>query len=85
MRRDGVINPASKSDDIDGVRLEDFTDQVYTLTLAWYFSDNAAYADKAISLIRTWFIDPETRMNPNLDFAQGVPGIAPRRGASVLD
>ncbi|MGL9751067.1 MAG: alginate lyase family protein [Symbiopectobacterium sp.] len=66
-------------------RLEDFTDQVYTLALAWYFSDNAAYADKAISLIRTWFIDPETRMNPNLDFAQGVPGIAPGRGAGVLD
>lgn len=85
VRRDGVINPVSKSDDIDGVRLEDFTDQVYTLTLAWYFSDNAAYADKAISLIRTWFIDPETRMNPNLDFAQGVPGIAPGRGAGVLD
>lgn len=85
VRRDGVINPVSKSDDIDGVRLEDFTEQVYVLTLAWYFSDNAAYADKAVSLIRTWFLNPETRMNPNLDFAQGVPGIAPGRGAGVLD
>ncbi|MGK2888592.1 MAG: hypothetical protein ACSLEN_04230 [Candidatus Malihini olakiniferum] len=46
VRRDGVIiNPVSKGDDINGVRLEDFTEQVYVLTLAWYFSDNAAYTD----------------------------------------
>lgn len=55
------------------------------MTLAWYFSGEQKYADKAISLIRTWFIDPDTRMNPNLDFAQGVPGIAAGRGTGVLD
>lgn len=85
IRKDGLVNPASKNDDSDGVRLADFTAQVQTLTLAWYFSGQQKYADKAISMIRTWFIAPKTRMNPNLDFAQGVPGMASGRGAGVLD
>lgn len=85
IRKDGQINPASKNEDSDGVRLADFTAQVQALTLAWYFSGEQKYADKAISLIKTWFIDPDTRMNPNLNFAQGVPGIASGRGTGVLD
>ncbi|WP_258018956.1 alginate lyase family protein [Yersinia kristensenii] len=83
--KDGQINPASKNEESDGVRLADFTAQVQTLTLAWYFSGQQQYADKAISMIRTWFIDPDTRMNPNLNFAQGVPGISAGRGTGVLD
>jgi len=58
---------------------------VQNLTLAWYFSGEQKYADKAASLLRTWFINPETRMNPNLNYAQGVPGISPGRNAGVLD
>ncbi|CNH18960.1 poly(beta-D-mannuronate) lyase [Yersinia thracica] len=85
IHKDGQINPASKNDDSDGVRLADFTTQVQALTLAWYFSGQQKYADKAISMIRSWFIDPDTRMNPNLDFAQGVPGIAAGRGTGILD
>lgn len=79
------MNPASKNDQSDGVRLADFTARVQNLTLAWYFSGEQKYADKAVSLLRTWFITPETRMNPNLNFAQGVPGISPGRNAGVLD
>ncbi|PKE28813.1 alginate lyase [Rahnella sp. AA] len=85
IRKDGHVNPASKNDQSDGVRLADFTARVQNLTLAWYFSGEQKYADKAASLLRTWFITPETRMNPNLNFAQGVPGISPGRNAGVLD
>lgn len=85
IRKDGQVNPASKNDQSDGVRLADFTARVQNLTLAWYFSGEHKYADKAASLLRAWFITPETRMNPNLNFAQGVPGISPGRNAGVLD
>ncbi|TPG59316.1 alginate lyase family protein [Ewingella americana] len=85
IRKDGKVNPASKNDQSDGVRLADFTARVQNLTLAWYFSGEQKYADKAASLMRAWFIDPQTRMNPNLNFAQGVPGIAAGRNAGVLD
>ncbi len=84
-RKDGQVNPASKNNQSDGVRLADFTARVQHLTLAWYFSGEQQYADKAASLLRTWFITPQTRMNPNLNFAQGVPGISPGRNAGVLD
>lgn len=85
IRKDGRVNPASKNDQSDGVRLADFTARVQNLTLAWYFSGEQKYADKAASLLRTWFIAPQTRMNPNLNFAQGVPGISAGRNAGVLD
>lgn len=85
IRKDGHVNPASKNDQSDGVRLADFTARVQNLTLAWYFSGEQKYADKAASLLRTWFITPQTRMNPNLNYAQGVPGISPGRNAGVLD
>src|SRR5476649_37649 len=85
IRKDGRVNPASKNDQSDGVRLAEFTARVQNLTLAWYFSGEQQYADKAASLLRTWFITPQTRMNPNLNFAQGVPGIAAGRNAGVLD
>ena len=45
-----------------------------TLSKAYQESQKEAYAQHAALLQRTWFIDPETRMNPNLNFAQGVPG-----------
>jgi len=85
IKRDGHVNPASKNEQSDGVRLAAFTANVQTLTLAWYFSGDGRYADKAISLIRHWFIHPKTRMNPNLKYAQGVPGIADGRHTGVLD
>lgn len=85
VRRDGQINPASKNNDSDGVRLAAFTARVQTLTLAWYFSGDDRYASRAIALIRRWFTDPATRMNPNLNYAQGVPGRADGRRSGVLD
>jgi hypothetical protein len=85
IRRDGKVNPASKNNQSDGVRLAAFTAKVQDLTLAWYFSGQQRYADKAASMLRTWFITPATRMNPNLNFAQGVPGMTAGRNAGVLD
>jgi hypothetical protein len=85
VRHDGKVNPASKNDQSDGVRLARFTADVQALTLAWYFSGETRYAEKAQSMVRHWFIDPASRMNPNLNYAQGVPGVAEGRHVGVLD
>jgi hypothetical protein len=35
--------------------------------------------------MRAWFIDPATRMNPNLNYSQAVPGRFPGRGEGIID
>ncbi len=37
---------------------------VNTLGLAYYFSGDGKYAEHAGQLIRVWFLDKATRMNP---------------------
>lgn len=36
-------------------------------------------------MIRAWFLDPATAMNPNMNFAQAVPGVTNGRAEGVLD
>lgn len=85
IRRDGEVNPDTKNDQTDGVRLARFSADVQALALAWFFSGDTRYASKAQSMIRHWFIDPARRMNPNLNYAQGIPGRTAGRHDGVLD
>lgn len=74
-RRDGVTNPEIFDDSrFDRERMATVTSAIYTLSLAYFYSDDELYAEKAAELIKSWFLDIETRMNPNLDFAQIRPG-----------
>jgi hypothetical protein len=43
------------------------------------------YARKAAELLRVWFLASVTRMNPNANFGQSVPGVTPGRAEGVLD
>jgi hypothetical protein len=72
VNRDGVSNP--ELEQLDRNRLSEMTSGVSVLALAWYFSGEDRYAEKATELLRTWFINKGTRMSPNLNFAQIVPG-----------
>ncbi|NDV80480.1 alginate lyase family protein [Bacteroides sp. 51] len=72
IQRDGESNPELEK--LDRVRLGEFAERVTTLSLAWYFSGDEKYARKATELIRIWFFDKATKMNPNLNYAQVVPG-----------
>lgn len=72
IERDGITNPEIET--LDRLRLSATTGRINTLALAWYFSGDEKYAAKAAELIRIWFIDKATRMNPNLEYAQVVWG-----------
>jgi hypothetical protein len=85
IRRDGEINPDRSSNKYDVADLESMSSDVETLSLAYYYSDNPRYAGRAASLMRTWFLDPATRMNPNMNFAQAVPGREKGRAEGVID
>ncbi len=60
-------------------------DAVLTLGTAAFLLDDSRYAARASRIIQTWFINPKTRMNPGLDFAQSIPGVNNGRGAGILD
>jgi hypothetical protein len=55
------------------------------LAVAYYLIDEEAYAQHAVKLLRAWFLDPATRMNPNLNYGQGVPGRCDGRGTGIID
>lgn len=72
INRDGLANP--ELDKLDRNRLGELATRVTTLSLAWYFSGEDRYAEKAVEMLRVWFFNKDTRMNPNLEYAQTIPG-----------
>lgn len=85
VRRDGEFNPERATNAFDVTDLDAMSAAVEALSLAYYFTDDARYAAKAARLLRVWFLDPATRMNPNTRYAQGVPGRTTGRAEGVLD
>ena len=85
IRHDGKTNPASKTDETDSKRIGHFTRSVRALAIAYYFSQDEKYAQQGIDYIRTWFINEDTKMNPNVNYGQGVPGVAEGRRGGIID
>src|SRR5258708_37181821 len=84
VRRDGQGNPEINKL-TDPHTLGDLGSHTQTLALAWYLTRDNRYAEKAAQLIRAWFLDDATRMNPNLEYGQGIPGINTGRGIGLIE
>jgi hypothetical protein len=84
-RRDGVTNPESRGPEFDKDRMSKFTSDVTKLALAWHHVGDKRYAEHAAMLLRAWFLSPETRMNPNLNHGQAVPGVNNGRGEGIIE
>jgi hypothetical protein len=84
IRRDGERNP--EIDKINNHRvLDQMQAAVETLSLAYFFTHDERYATKAAELLRAFFLNTDTRMNPNLEYAQGIPGINTGRGIGLIE
>jgi hypothetical protein len=84
IRRDGEHNPQANSIS-DHTNIFKMADAVHALALGFELSGKEEYAARAAVLIRTWFLDPQTKMNPNLQFAQAVLGVNDGRGTGILE
>lgn len=84
IRKDGFSNPEHKSNDYDIIKLKTFSVATKTLAIAWVYTGDIRYAKKATTLIKAWFIDDATRMNPNFEFAELVPGVAKGTPSGVI-
>ncbi|MDU1892175.1 MAG: alginate lyase family protein [Dysgonomonas sp.] len=85
IRRDGLRNPEIEK--LDRVKLDKLSKGVNTLAYAYYFTGEEKYARKAIELLRIWFLNEDTKMNPNLNYAQMIHGRNDNkgRGEGIID
>lgn len=83
IQRDGMTNPDNF---VDHRRyLMRLSVQVPALVAAWQLTGKSSYAAKAREHLRAWFLDPETRMNPNLQYSQAIKGRFTGRGIGIID
>jgi hypothetical protein len=83
VSRDGQSNP----DNFNQHRqcLRQLSDAVAALGAAYKITGDDRYAAKTAGLLRVFFLDPATRMNPSLQFAQAVPGVSSGRSYGIID
>lgn len=84
IRRDGERNPELR-DFQDNRNFHEVMVVSHTLALGYYIFGDERYAAKATELLRTWFIDAKTRMNPNFQYAQAVRGHSDGRGTGLIE
>ena len=83
IQRDGMSNPDNFVDHRRA--LMRLSVEVPALAAAWRITRNERYAKQAALHLRAWFLDPSTRMNPNLEYAQAVHGRSTGRGIGIID
>jgi hypothetical protein len=84
VRRDGERNPA-----VDNYRdkpnMRTMQRAVEACAVAYHYTGDERYAEHASAHLTSWFLDPETRMNPHLRYAQAIPGITEGRRWGIID
>jgi hypothetical protein len=83
IRKDGLVNPERY--EYDSLPMKKMRNSVRTLSLAYYFTGHEPYAAHAAKLLRVWFLDEETHMNPNLNYGQAIAGRTKGRGIGIID
>lgn len=81
--RDGESNPDVFSD--HRLAMRDMKDAVAALAAAYVITGEEKYPRKANDFLKVFFLDPKTRMNPHLQYAQAVLGLHTGEPYGVID
>jgi hypothetical protein len=66
-------------------RFQKLAPAVHHLAWAYFLSGDERFAGKSSELIRTWFLDPATKMNPHLRYGGHIPGVVDGRSYGLTD
>ena len=83
IRKDGEVNP--ERFEKHRRAMEFMTNSVLGLSSTGYFLNCDKCSERAITLMNVWFVDPATKMNPHMDYAQAIRGITNGRGIGIID
>jgi hypothetical protein len=83
IRKDGERNPERFMGNRSA--LGDMCTAVLALGMGAFFLKKPACAERANHVLGVWFVDPKTRMNPNLEHGQMVRGHNEGRGTGIID
>lgn len=83
IQKDGMTNP----DNFVAHRLAmiRFSKIVGALTSAYVLTNNQKYVAHAFSHLNAWFVNPATKMNPSLLYAQAITRKVSGRGIGIID
>lgn len=79
IHKDGERVPGTRMYEAESIKydrtsIQKLFDETTALAVAGYIYNNNKFTSKAYNQIRSWFINPETAMNPNLNYSQVVMG-----------
>jgi hypothetical protein len=83
IQRDGMTNPDNfVAHRLAMIRLSQV---IGALASAYQLTGQTTYVRHAFRHLDAWFIDPETRMNPSLNYAQAIGNKVTGRGIGIID
>lgn len=83
IQKDGLTNPENFV--AHRLAMIRFSQVIGALASAYQLTGDEKYVNQAVKHIDAWFIHPSTRMNPNLQYAQAIKGVATGRGIGIID
>jgi hypothetical protein len=83
IQKDGLTNPQNFV--AHRLAMIRFSRIIGALASAYKITGDKKYVQQALWHLKAWFINPETLMNPNLQYAQAIKGIATGRGIGIID
>lgn len=83
IRKDGMTNPNNFTAHREAmIRLSQISG---ALGSAYILTHDKKYASQLAIHLKAWFINEDTKMNPNLLYAQAIKGVATGRGIGIID